>query len=386
MYKDTESWARQIDRRKMSASVENQTEGPLLSDFHVVDDAHSELGDGSSSLSDIEDKEAEQDELDEIDDLDSENEDESDANDSEAETERLENSPQYQRKPKDVVLSSQAETRTYDRSPSKLQHQFNDDEEDEEDDNDLDNLSDDDGSLAESTKSIGMEGVEQDPTTATTSLEDSSGEGKGSMATMDNASKKRKRSLLPERGLADASVLEELEEPARKRTGSIAAGGDDYAIDDTISVNGDAETSNPISGDISDAESNDLQDDEDEDIRDNAQDDVGLEDEADETPIKVDNSRAKSERKKGWKKRGGSDNPDAEGEDANNGLASVEAVHDAADGEDHDETVDVDVDEAEMALKNEEERRFSYAQIGPGAKAGADRLLQKKGRGLPWNS
>jgi hypothetical protein len=346
--------------RNMSASVEHPIEGSLPESFQNAEDAHSELGDGSSSLSDIEDKEAEQDDLDDLDDQDEdeeddeENEDDSDANDSEAETERLENSPHNQRKAKDVVLSSQAESRVYERSPSKLQHQFDDDEEEEDDENDADNLSDDEGSIAESTKSIGLEDVEQDPTTATTSLEDSSGEGKGSNAISGSPSKKRKRSLLPERGLADAS---DTEEPARKRTGSIAAVGEDYAIDDTISVNGDAETSNHIGGDLSDEDSHDPHEDEDEDNQEHQLDEAAADDELDERVTHAKDSRSNTDRKKTWAKRGDSENAETEQDEAMEGSASNEAVHETGDGDEHEEAMDVDGDEAEIALKNEEERK-----------------------------
>src|SRR5436309_1038503 len=106
---------------KMSASVDRRTDSTLPAAYPPSDEALSELDDGSSSLSDIEDKETEQDELDGG---DFENDVESDANDTEAETERLENSPHNQRKLKDVVLNSQDESRMYERSPNKLQHPF----------------------------------------------------------------------------------------------------------------------------------------------------------------------------------------------------------------------------------------------------------------------
>jgi len=343
--------------RNMSVSAEIPVDGIVPSRIQAADDDLSELGDGSSSLSDIEDKEPEQDELDELDDLDdqdqdSDNEDESDTDDSEAETERLENSP-HQHKPKEVILG---ENRTYYQTPSKLHHQFNDEEEAEDDDddddvdNELDRLSDDDGSVAESAKSNGMDGVERDPTTATTSLEDSSGEGKGSMAALDAASKKRKRSLLPDRDAVDAT---ELDEPARKRTGSIPATDDDYAIDDTASANGGAETSNPISGEVSDAESNDPHDDEDEDNPDEELEEVGAEDDVEESLNLVKDSRPKGERKTHRHKRDGSELVDNVEDDAID--VPSEAVQEAVDGDSHEDAMDVD--EAELALKNEEERK-----------------------------
>jgi hypothetical protein len=336
--------------RKMSASVEQLGESALSTALNSQD-ALSEIGDGSSSLSDIEDKEAEQDELEGA---DFENDDDSDVNDSEAETERLENSPHKQRKLKNVVLSSKTESQTYERSPSKLQNQFRADAEDD-DDNDVDNLSDDEVSLDESTKSPGLEGAEQDLTTATTSLEASS-EGKGSIAALDTASKKRKRSQLIEPGSID---MNDLDEPARKRTGSVVVAADNFTIDNTASANSDQETSNPISGNMSDEESPDQPDDEEDESHEQIEEEFGAEDEA-AGPINVrENSPPKSDKKKGWKKRGtsenGIENPVMEQRDDPNESSTIDRpTKDAVETEDLEDTADGD--EAEAAIKNEEER------------------------------
>jgi len=191
-------------------------------------------GDGSSSLSDIEDKddEPEQDGSDE--ELSNVYDDE---NDSEAETERLEESPNKIRTHKDVVLSAQNGSQIYNHSPSKLHNQIMPDDHEEEEDDDP--LSDDEISLRESPKS------DPDPTTAATSLEDS-GEGKQLLSAVDNDSRKRKRSIMAGSGLIDDS-----DEPVRKRTGSIMAPAEDYAIEDEEHPDEELDTSNPISGNIS---------------------------------------------------------------------------------------------------------------------------------------
>ena len=341
--------------RKMSASVDQRSDGALPAAFPPSDDALSELDDRSSSLSDIEDKEPEQDELDGA---ESENDIEYDANDSEAETERLDNSPHNQRKLKDVVLSSQVESGTYERSPSKLQHQFQIEADGDDDDQDMDELSDDDMSVDKTPKSPGSEGVEQEPTTATTSIEDSSGDGKLSVAALEAAaSKKRKRSLLPDPGTSGAN---EMEEPARKRTGSIGAPDHEYAIDDTASVDGEMETSNPISGNISDVDSLDPQDDEEDENQQQAHDENGVENGEKATNGLVDGIGSEIERKRGWKKRRSPANDVEEadverGEDANEGAVVERPGHEPVETEEAEEATEVEGDE--VVAKNEEERK-----------------------------
>jgi hypothetical protein len=340
--------------RNMSATLEQRSEGTLPTAFPTSDDALSELGDGSSSLSDIEDKEADQDDLDGV---ESENDIDSDVNDSEAETERLENSPHDHRKQKDVVLSSHAESRTYERSPSKLQHQFHIEAEDDNDE-DVDDLSDDERSLDKSPKSI--EDTGQGPTTATTSLEDSSGEGKESITTHNAASKKRKRSLLPDHGSMNGN---DLDEPARKRTGSVGAPADEYAIDDSASLNGDAEMSNPISGNISDVESLDAEDDEEEEAnQQGTNEEIGADDGVTEAANLAEVSSPEVERHKGRKKRrsSGHDPEDVEAEQMeqiNEESMSNNISHQPVDMEEPEDTADIEGDEAEVMLRNEEERK-----------------------------
>ncbi|OTA94274.1 hypothetical protein M434DRAFT_394828 [Hypoxylon sp. CO27-5] len=84
--------------------------------------------DGSSPLSDVEDKDADPEDLHALNDATPNNRDEdassaddlSDANDTEAETERLYDTPRNPTRHKDIVLSQEADGQTYERTPSKL--------------------------------------------------------------------------------------------------------------------------------------------------------------------------------------------------------------------------------------------------------------------------
>lgn len=308
-------------------------------------------GDGSSSLSDIEDKEAEQDDdvedAEGSDDLSNVSEDEE--NDSEAETERLEDSPNKFRQHQDVVLSSHNGNQTYEPSPSKLHNQILVDNPDEEDEEDL--LSDDDVTLnesPESPKSSAHEEQEPDPTTAATSLEDSAGEGKRTLLIIEADTRKRKRSIM-----AGSGLDEDLDEPMRKRTGSVMTLGDEYAIDDEVHPDEEIDTSNPISGNISGDE---VPEDE---VPEDVEEPVAAEDEAREaaeTPV--------SPKKRGRKKKkiveNGVSSHDEDPEALADGDAGLNGDDEARNGEEDNVENEGD-DEAEAALKNEEERELSFS-------------------------
>ena len=68
------------------------------------------------------------------------------------------------------------------------------------------------------------------------------------LSTFDADSRKRKRSIMAGSGL-DADV--DVDEPLRKRTGSVMTPGDDYAVEDEEHPDEEVDTSNPISGNIS---------------------------------------------------------------------------------------------------------------------------------------
>lgn len=242
------------------------------------EDAQSEVGDGSSSLSDIE-QDAEQDDQNDIEDLDSEepsDEEEEEENDSEAETERLHLSPSKDRAHKDVVMT---DTHTFERQPSNLHNEYGADEEEEDDEDDdeeeidegdnaihNDDVSDDELSLPDSPKSGTGNAIAEDVDDAESPLKPvttAPSAPKDIMHAFDLTNKKRKRSqaVVDRRSLGQNDG----EDHSRKRTGSVLATGDDYAIDDDNGSEHDGmDTPNPISGDLSDLESIDGQEDEDE--------------------------------------------------------------------------------------------------------------------------
>ncbi|KAH7026467.1 Sds3-like-domain-containing protein [Microdochium trichocladiopsis] len=135
----------------------------------------------------------------------------SDANDTEAETERLYDTPKVPTRQKDVVLNEKAEGRVYERTPSKLRHQdrtnTHDDDDDDEDDNDDEPLSDADVSMASSPPAHGSRPPAKLPSPSLDLLAEA--------AKHEAESRKRKRS--------SAAADVETEQPLRKRTGSVQA-------------------------------------------------------------------------------------------------------------------------------------------------------------------
>ncbi|TVY92055.1 Transcriptional regulatory protein [Lachnellula willkommii] len=295
-------------------------------------------GDGSSSLSDIEDKDAEQDEDQDGSDVLSNPSD--DENDSEAETERLEVSPQKSRPHQDVVLSSHNDTQ---HTPSKLHNQITaDDQDDEEDD---DPLSDAELSLnesPESPKSSVHDDTAVDPPTAPTSLEDGAIENKNLLLVVEADTRKRKRSIMAGSGLED-----DIEEPLRKRTGFIMGTGDGYAIEEDMQHDEEVDTSHPISGNISADEGGAAQEDE-------AAEEIEEEAVAEDEPPEAVNIHV-SPKRRGRKKKKVVEN----GVSNHDGDIASEAVNgddEARKAEDENAENEGD-DEAEAAQKNEEERK-----------------------------
>jgi hypothetical protein len=313
-----------------------------LSDVEVDGD-----GDGSSSLSEIEDKEdVEQDEDGEAsDDLSNVSDDE---NDSEAETERLEESPNKFRPHQDIVQSSQNNNQTYERSPSKLQNQIIPTRQDELELEDDDPLSSDDISVNESPESPHDDREQGERATAATSLEDSSGEGKKTLSVLDADTRKRKRSIM-----AGSGLDEDLEEPLRKRTGSVMTPGDDYAIEDDIDQDEEVDTSHPISGNISGDEGGVPQEDD-------APEEVEEPTPAEEIPPETEDIPI-SPKKRGRKKKKVVENGiSIHGDDpgiVQDGETALNGEDEARIAEEENAENEGD-DEAEAALKNEEERKF----------------------------
>lgn len=301
-------------------------------------------GDGSSSLSEIEDKDGEQDEDAEVsDDLSNISDDE---NDSEAETERLEDSPHKLRPHKDVVLSSHNEDQTYQRSPSKLHNQITADGQDVEEDEEP--LSDEDISIHESPdspKSSVHDEPEREPVTAPTSLEDSSGEGKTMLSAADADTRKRKRSIMGGSGLDD-----DPDEPMRKRTGSVMTPGDEYAIEEDPHQDEEAEMSNLTSGNIL-ADGGGVT--HEEDVPEDTEEPVAAEEDVPETTEIV------SPKKRGRKKKRGTENGIHNHEDEQEvvaeGQAALNGDDEARNGE--EDHADNEAEDAEVVQKNEEERK-----------------------------
>lgn len=167
--------------------------------------------DGSSPLSDVEDKDTDPVELHNINrrlalerEPDVSSVDElSDANDTEAETERLYDTPKNPTRQKDVVLSQTAEGRVYERTPSKLRQQQTTVENANEDDDD-DPLSDADISMASSPPAQDTKPPKKLPSPTLDILAEA--------ANQEVESRKRKR---------PAPIEIEPQEPLRKRNGSV---------------------------------------------------------------------------------------------------------------------------------------------------------------------
>lgn len=302
-------------------------------------------GDGSSSLSDIEEKDPDQEEDAEVsDELSSPSDDD---NDSEAETERLEESPNKSRTQKDVVLNSHNDDQIYKRHPSKIHNQIiTDDMEVEEDDGPL---SDDDHSLAESpdsAKSSNRDNGDRGVATVPTSLEDSSVESRKTLSVVDSDTRKRKRSIMAGGGLDD-----DLEEPSRKRTGSVMTPGDDYAIEDDINPEDDGVVSNPQSGNISGEDGEDVQEEAQDDIEESA-----LPEEEPQETEAPSSPKRRGRKKKKVVENGNTINGDSDSA-ANGAITHANGLGDTRNGD--EDTVDNEGDdEAEAALRNEEERTY----------------------------
>jgi hypothetical protein len=338
----------------MSIHMNQAADAILQAAEQGVSNELSDDSDGTSSLSDIEYRDSHQDEEAEASDDHSNQSD--DENESEAETERLEESPNKIRAHQDVVLSSHNEGQIYERSPSKLHNQIlpdePDDEEEEEDDDEP--LSDDEISLRESPKSSVHDDVDADPQTAATSLEDSSGEGKRTLSAGTDI-RKRKRSIMAGGGLDD-----DVDEPLRKRTGSVLTPGDDYAIEDEEHPDEEVDTSNPISGDISADEGGEGQEDEVPEV----EDPIAVEEEAPEAVDTLASPKKRGRKKKKTIENGvNSLEEDLEAlQDSSNALNGDD---EARNGDDENAENEGD-DEAEAALKNEEESKLLVMTLSEG--------------------
>ncbi|TDZ53493.1 Transcriptional regulatory protein DEP1 [Colletotrichum sidae] len=199
----------------------------------------------SSPLSDVEDKDGEGESLDgmQLDPPQSNHDDAldsdsnlSEANDTEAETERLYDTPQAQRH-KDVVVNQFNDGQVFERTPSKLQKTFSVDG--VEDGDDDDSLSDrDDVSMVSSHADVAS------PSKPKKSTELPSSEGAADV--LD--SKKRKRSPVAESS--------EPGQPSRKRTGSVVPQDQDQHKADAEMRDDEVPSTNSRNGDLSATDDN----------------------------------------------------------------------------------------------------------------------------------
>ncbi|KAI2621246.1 Sds3-like-domain-containing protein [Hypoxylon sp. NC1633] len=169
--------------------------------------------DGSSPLSDVEDKDADPEDLHDIHDASPNIRDEdassaddlSDANDTEAETERLYDTPRNPTRHKDVVLSQTADSKVYEQTPTKLRRHTR--KRDSKNENEGP-LSEDDGSIASSPPALETKTLKSPQSPTLDALVEA--------ATQEAENRKRKRSSLP------VEISEHTTLP-RKRTGSVPA-------------------------------------------------------------------------------------------------------------------------------------------------------------------
>ncbi|OBT65602.1 hypothetical protein VE03_05532 [Pseudogymnoascus sp. 23342-1-I1] len=352
----------------MSVTIESQGDLPLPDDLQHAQDAQSDLGDGSSSLSDIE-QDVDQDDG-QDDDMESdeaseeEEEDEEEENDSEAETERLDVSPDKKRTHKDVVLNSHTESHTFERAPSNLHGQYGAEEDEEEESDEEDNppgdISDDELSLPDSPKTAAEEeavaDAADDAAAATAQLEESIAPPKDIMHAFDLTNKKRKRSQLLEVDSADAT---DHGEPLRKRTGSVQP-----TVDDNASARGDEDTPNPVSGDLSDAESVDGHEEDEEAEHPEEKEKLHVDEELEERIEATEELRTSKRRRKSTM-NGKEIAADEANEPTDKHAVKLPATA-SDEGEDAEDHAEVEADDAEAALRDEEEqerKRIALEQL-----------------------
>jgi hypothetical protein len=293
--------------------------------------------DGSSPLSDVEDKDEDADELREEDRLTYNGNDDlsladnqSDGNDTEAETERLYDTPQQTTRHKDVVLDRSVNAIVYERTPSKLRQEAK--AVGGIDHTESTPLSDDDVSMASSPPA--------QPTEFQEKLQSPTLDILAQVAAIQEAeNRKRKRSSLP-------TEATEVDQPPRKRTDSLNTADPATVDGDATMVDEDEPFLNTISGEHSadegiDATATEGEAEPDEPIP-QAQSDH-------DTNVRKQ-TRSSSKKLKDAEETAETDAPTGE---SLNGTNPEE--DDAHTGEDEQMEVDID-EEAEAVQKNEEER------------------------------
>ncbi|KAI1460322.1 Sds3-like-domain-containing protein [Annulohypoxylon moriforme] len=290
--------------------------------------------DGSSPLSDVEDKDADPDGMHELNSITPNNRDEdvsspddlSDANDTEAETERLYDTPRNPTRHKDIVLSRQTDGQSYERTSSKLRRHITRSGEGKDED---------DAPLFDEAMSIASSPPAQE--TKSPSKNQSPILGiLAEAASQEAESRKRKRSSVP----AETSTSPQL---TRKRTGSVPAPSRQDMDGDTPMIDEEDPSLHTNSGEHSADEAINTVPGED-DGDDHAQ---GNQSDPEIVP--------KKQTRSGSKKLKAAEQPTETGEHEEEAAGATIPDEDGTHaGEDEQAEADVD-EEAEAAHKNEEE-------------------------------
>ncbi|KAI0458800.1 hypothetical protein F5B21DRAFT_406444 [Xylaria acuta] len=288
--------------------------------------------DGSSPLSDVEDKDDDPDGLHDDEHLThNENDDlsfpdnQSDANDTEAETERLYDTPQQITRHRDVVLDKSADAMVYERTPSKLRQEAK--ASGRSNDHQDTPLSDDDISMASSPPAQPIECPVKLQSPTLDILAEAA-------ATQEAETRKRKRLSMP-------TEAAEADHPSRKRADSVPTPGQPTIDGDAAMVDEDDPSLNIHSGEHS---------------ADEAIDTAAGDDEPVQLPLSDHHTNVRKQTRSSSRKLKGAEETaeaDAHTGESLDGTAPEE--DEAHTGEDEHMEVDVD-EEAEAAQKNEEER------------------------------
>ncbi|KAI0007072.1 Sds3-like-domain-containing protein [Xylariaceae sp. FL0662B] len=313
--------------------------------------------DGSSPLSDVEDKDADPDDLHDMNDVGPANRDEdassadelSDANDTEAETERLYDTPRNPTRQKDVILRQSADEQIHERTPSKLRQQIATIKHVEDDDDEP--LSEEAVSLASSPPAQVIEGPEK--------LQSPTLDLLAEAAKHEAESRKRKRSSMPVESSEPA-------QPLQKRPGSVPAPNRQDADGDTAMADEEEPSTNTNSGEHSADEGVNVT------VAEEAGDERAQEVQSDHETLPKKQTRSGSKKAKGSEKPAEGDGPPEGGV---NGIAPEQDATHAGD----DEHVEANVDEeAEAAHKNEEERTAHTIEVNPKARANRIMTVERK--------
>lgn len=248
----------------------------------------------------------------------------SDGNDTEAETERLYDTPRNRRQ-RDVIVDQYNQGQVFEHTPSKLrrttdpEERDRDQDGDDDDDADHESVSGDEASVASSADDA--DETPSKPVFKSQRLLDSA-------PSSDSLDRKRKRSPV-----ADNS---ETDQPQKKRTGSVGAASVDQALDDDDKATGNVDSAIQSEAEEEEVSSNNR--------------DTGTEGEMQEQASRSSRSSRKSTRNSLRSKEVAKEEEDDTGVDA-----ATETAGDATDQHEDDAEVDAEGEESEAAAKNLEE-------------------------------